>query len=126
MVDYKKKLQELGHEVIVHPHYESFARGEEQDLWNRIETEHYALKKEQNYIKWYYDAIVGSDAVLVLNFDKKGIANYIGGNTLMEIAFAHVNNKKIFLLNAVPDIAYRDEILAMYDEILDGDINRIK
>ena len=126
MVDYKNKLKKLGHEAIVHPHYEAFVRGEEQDLWNRIETEHSTLKKEQNYIKWYYDAIVGSDAILVLNFDKKGAANYIGGNTLMEIAFAHVNDKKIFLLNAVPDISYRDEILAMYDEILDGDINKIR
>jgi len=126
MVDYKQKLQALGHEVIVHPHYEAFARGEEQELRNRIETEHAALKKENNYIKWYYNAIVESDAILVLNFDKKGITNYIGGNTLMEIAFAHVNNKKIFLLNDVPEISYRDEIHAMYDVILNGNLSDIR
>ena len=43
----------------------------------------------------------GADAVLVLNYDKKGIKNYIGGNTLMEIGFAHVLNQKIFLLKLV-------------------------
>ncbi len=67
-----------------------------------------------------------SDAILVLNFDKKGIKNYVGGNTLMEIAFAHVNNKKIYLLNPVPDLSYNDEILAMYDVILNGDLTKIE
>jgi hypothetical protein len=126
MVDFKKKLQELGHEAIVHPHYEAFVRGEKQELWNQILKEHGKAKKENNYIKWYYDAIVGSDAILVLNFDKKGIKNYIGGNTLMEMGFAHVNGKKVFLLNDVPEISYKDEILAMYDVILDGDLEKIK
>jgi hypothetical protein len=126
MIDYKQKLSELGHEPIVHPDYEAFVRGEKLDILERAETEHAAVKKEHGYIKWYYDAIVGSDAILVLNFEKKGIANYIGGNTLMEIAFAHVNNKKIFLLNEVPELPYSDEILAMYDVVLNGEIENIK
>ncbi|MFA6790630.1 MAG: hypothetical protein WCR65_03565, partial [Parcubacteria group bacterium] len=70
--------------------------------------------------------IVRSDAILVLNFDKKGIVNYIGGNTLMEIGFAHVNGKKIFLINEVPEVSYADEILAMYDVILNGDLAKIE
>ena len=125
MVDYKQKLQELGHEIIIHPVYEALVRGEMQDLWERVLTEHSAVKKENDFIKWYYDAIVGSDAILVLNFDKKGIANYIGGNTLMEMGFAHVHGKKIFLLNSVPEVSYRDEILAMYDVVLEGDLSAI-
>lgn len=126
MVEYKQKLLELGHEIIVHPDYEAFLRGEKQDLWNKIQNEHSTAKKENGYIKWYYDAIVSSDAILVLNFDKKGIANYIGGNTLMEIGFAHVNGKKIFLLNEVPEVSYTDEILAMYDVILNGNLAKIE
>lgn len=126
MVEYKQKLLELGHEIIVHPDYEAFVRGEKQALWNKIQNEHATAKKENGYIKWYYDAIVSSDAILVLNFDKKGIANYIGGNTLMEIGFAHVNGKKIFLLNEVPKVSYADEILAMYDVILKNDLAKIE
>ena len=126
MLNYKQKLLELGHDVIVHPDYEAFVRGEKKDLWNKIQKEHATAKKENNYIKWYYDAIVSSDGILVLNFDKKGIVNYIGGNTLMEIGFAHVNNKKIFLLNEVPDVSYTDEILAMYDIVLNGDLSKIQ
>lgn len=125
MIEYKQKLIKLWHEPIVHPDYEAFVHGEKQDIWNKIENEHYKAKKENGYIKWYYDKIVWSDAILVLNFDKNWIENYIGGNTLMEIAFAYVNNKKIFLLNNVPQVSYTDEILAMYDIVLNDDLSII-
>lgn len=69
----------------------------------------------------------GADAVLVANYDKNNIANYIGGNTLMEIGFAHVLNQKIFLLNPIPDIAfYKTEIEAMKPIIVHGDLTLIQ
>ena len=61
----------------------------------------------------------------MLNFDKNGISNYIGGNTLMEIGFAHVNDKKVFLLNPVPEIGYKDEIMAMVTKTINGNLNNI-
>ena len=127
MLEFRDKLSLLGHEPIIHPDYELFANGEKQELWSQISGgEHYEAKKSQGYIKLYYDAIVSSDAILVLNFDKKGIKNYIGGNTLMEIGFAHVNNKNIFLLNEIPEeVSYVDEIKAMVDTILNGDIDKL-
>lgn len=128
MLEYRDKLMALGHEAIVHPDYEAFIRGEKQEIWSQVSGgEHYLAKKQQGYIKWYYAAIVSSDAILVLNFDKKGIKNYIGGNTLMEIGFAYVNDKRIFLLNSIPEeISYVDEIKAMSDTILNDDLNKIK
>ena len=45
----------------------------------------------------------------------------------MEIAFAHVNNKRVFLLNSIPEeVSYSDEIKAMTDIVLGGDLTRIK
>ncbi|MFA5644540.1 MAG: hypothetical protein WC928_03385 [Patescibacteria group bacterium] len=127
MIEYQKLLLDLGHEGIVHPDYLAFIKGEKQEIWKHVTAgEHYKAKKSQGYIKWYYEAIVKSDAVLILNFDKKGIKNYIGGNTLMEIAFAHVHDKKVFLLNDIPeDVSYIDEIKAMTDVILNSDLNKI-
>jgi len=127
MLEYRDKLLALGHEPIVHPDYGAFIRGEKQAVWQQVEGgEHYKAKREQGYIKWYYNAIVASEAILVLNCDKKGIKNYIGGNTLMEIAFAYVNDKKIFLLNPIPEeISYVDEIKAMVDNVLAGDLEKI-
>lgn len=125
MVKYRDKLNEMGHNGIICPVMEELARGEHLDLMKQIDSEHWKAKKEGGFIKWYYDAIVGSDAVLVLNFTKNEVENYIGGNTLMEIGFAHVHNKKVFLLNPIPEISYKDEILAMTDEILYGDLKLI-
>lgn len=127
MVEYMEKLESLGHDVIVHEHYIKSVKGEMPELMERVQREHATLKREQNYIKWYHNAIQGSDAILVLNFDKNGIKNYVGGNTLMEIGFAHVNDKKVFLLNPVPDqVSYADEIEAMVDAVLMGDVAKIQ
>jgi len=63
----------------------------------------------------------------VFFFDKNGIKNYIGGNTLMEIGFAHVLNQKIFLWNPIPDIPYyKTEIEAVRPTIINGDLTLIK
>ena len=57
---------------------------------------------------------------------KNGVKDYIGGNTLMEMGFAHVNDKKVFLLNSVPEkVPYVDEIKAMADFVLNGDLTKI-
>lgn len=127
MIEYMEKLENMGHKVIVHEHYIKSVRGEMPELMERVEREHATLKREQNYIKWYHNAIKNSDAILVLNFDKNGIKNYVGGNTLMEIGFAHVNDKKVFLLNSIPEeVSYTDEIKAMVDVVIKGNLKKIE
>ena len=103
MVEYRDKLIAMGHENNLHEHYVAQARGEMKDVIERMNKEHANVKIENDYIRYHYNEIVGDDAILVLNFDKNGIENYIGGNTLMELGFAHVHNKKIFLLNPIPE-----------------------
>ncbi len=127
MLDYETRLTQLGHEVIVHPDYAAFVRGEKQDIRHMVEHgEHAKAKRENNYIRRYHNAIMQSDAVLALNFDKKDIPHYIGCNTLMEIAFAYTADKKIFLLNPLPDQPYiHDELTAMDPIVIDWDLSRI-
>jgi len=44
----------------------------------------------------------------------------------MEIGFAHVNDRSNFLLNPVPEeVSYADEIKAMVDVVLNGDLTKI-
>ncbi len=126
MVEARNKLNEMGYEGIICQVMEDLALGRNPELLRRVEENHAQVKKEGGFIKWYYNSIVGSDAILVLNYSKNGITNYIGGNTLMEMAFAHVHNKKIFLLNPVPEIGYSDEIIAMDPMILNGDLSKIE
>ena len=83
-------------------------------------------KIEHGLIRGYFKEIESADAVLIVNVEKKGIPSYIGGNSFLEMAFAHVLNKKIFLLNDIPDMIYTDEIEAMQPVALNGDFSKIE
>ena len=76
-------------------------------------------------IREYWEIIKQSDAILVANYDKKGIKDYIGGNSFLEMGFAHVLRKPIFVLNGVPDMLYADEIKAMQPVVLEGNLSNI-
>lgn len=128
MVDAKDKLRELGHNGWIHPHYEDFVAGKRKDhlaRWHKGEKA--ALKRENDYLKVHYKNIVNSDAILVVNLEKKGIKNYIGGNVLIEMGQAYVHDKKIYLLNDLPrESLYLDEIDSMDPVCLHGDLKSIK
>lgn len=111
-------LQAKWHEVIVPENTDKYAN-------NTMDVENKWEKIEIDAIRAYYNKIWDSDAILVLNYDKKWISNYIWGNSLIEIAFAHVLDKKIFLLNPVPNLSYTDEIEAMKPIVLNGDLGLI-
>ena len=128
MVDAKNKLCALGFDGWIHPHYEAFVRGEKKEHIARWQNgERAALKRENNYFHEHYKHILESDAVLIVNGEKHGIKNYIGGNVLMEMGQAYVNHKKIFFLNDMPSgLSYMDEIEAMDPICLLGDLSNIK
>jgi len=41
------------------------------------------------------------------------------------MGFAYVLEKGIYLLNPIPDIGYRDEIVAMQPTVINGDLDLI-
>jgi len=124
LVEIYEQLEKLGHQPMMHEKMFAIGRGELDEVPDGVE--HAEVKRANNYIKWWHDLIVSGDGILVCNFDKNGIKNYIGGNTFLEIGFAHVSDKKIFLLNPVPeDVPYVDEIKAMADIVLNGDLSKI-
>lgn len=68
-----------------------------------------------------------NDAILVLNFEKDGELNYIGGGTFMETVKAWELNKHIYFYNPIPDNPYlRDELTGINPIILNGDLEMIK
>jgi len=91
----------------------------------RIHSESIKNKVKYDLIRYYFNKIRNVDAILVVNETKNGIKNYIGGNSFLEMGFAHVFNKKIFLLNPIPDILYKEELEIMKPIILNGDLNKI-
>jgi non-canonical (house-cleaning) NTP pyrophosphatase len=106
-------------------------QGYETEKPNVVEGHVYADNLDANaelkrgFIDEHFAKIDTSDAILVINEDKNGIANYIGGNTLIEIAYAYAQGLEIFILNPIPEVSYADEIRGMHPLVLDGDISRL-
>lgn len=128
MVKAAHNLCSLGHDGWIHPDYEAYVRGEKQENITRVANgEHAAVKRENDYLRVHYKHILESDAVLIVNGEKNGIKNYIGGNALIEMGQAYVNNKIIFLLNEIPyDLSYSPEIECMDPVCLHGDLKNIQ
>ena len=137
-VDFTPKIKKVadsltkqGHQVELPYYTKKILSGEvslEQYLkvkQKKGDTE-FRKKSNENLIMRYFNLIKDSDAILVLNFDKKGIKNYIGGNTFLEMGFAHVLGKKIFLYKGIPKMAYTDELKDMNPQILNGNLSKIQ
>lgn len=122
MLDVKNELELLGHKVILPHNTDKYAETGNSD---HVSGESAKNKIEHDLIRDYYRVIGDSDAVLIVNEELKGIKDYIGGNSFLEMAFGHVLNKRVYILNNIPDISYTDEIVAMQPIVLNGDLRRI-
>jgi hypothetical protein len=118
MIKIKQELERFGHTVVLPKDIEQYMTGEKsvEGKWE---------KQEGDLFKNYWNEIKNSDAVLIVNITKNGIENYIGGNALIEMAYAHVLDKKIYLLNSIPEMNYKDEIEAMRPIILNKNLSKI-
>jgi len=81
---------------------------------------------KQESLKTHFRKISDGDSILVLNYTKNGIENYIGGQVLIEMAFAFILDKPIYLLHNIPKLPYSDVIKAMMPKLLQGDLNAIE
>lgn len=72
------------------------------------------------------NVIPKSDAVLIANFEKNGVAGYIGTSVIMEITSAWMNKKPIFLLfEPCSKQKCIDEINIVEPTILDGSLEML-
>ena len=122
MIDIKKQLEKAGHTVYISEFAELFL--------GKTEKEKIVLNRknvlENNAIREHWEKIKESDAILVLNYERKGIPGYVGGNTFLEIGFAYILNKTIYLLYPAPNISfYKAEIEGMTPVVLNGDLAKI-
>ena len=122
MMDLCERLEELGHEAFMSKFAPYFV-GKTDDEKERIKLHQ---KNKKDAIREFWKPMQDADALLVANFDKHGIENYIGGNAFLEMGFAHVLDQKIFLLNPIPRMPYYEtEIIAMQPVVIDGDLSKI-
>ena len=120
MLEIRDQLKELGHDAFVTDLHKPFI-GKSDEEKERIKIDQ---KNNKDAIREMWRLMQDAEAVLVLNLDKHGIKNYIGGNTFLEMGFAHVLNQKIFLYNPIPDMPYyKTEIEAMKPVVINGDLS---
>jgi hypothetical protein len=114
IMEVQDKLERLNHEVI--PTYEFIGQLAEENV----------KKKRKNRLT-FFEKLKKADALLVLNKSQKmGRKDYISGSSFLEMGFAHALGKKLFLLEGIPEVSYKDEILAMNPVMLKGNLGSIK
>lgn len=122
-VDIQAVIEKSGYKVIIP------AMAEEMKRTGDYEVSHHKTwladpddyHKKAALIHGHFDEVAIADAILVLNYEKNGKQNYIGGNVLMEMGLAFHLKKPIFILNEIPEeSAYLEEIKGVLPVVLHG------
>jgi hypothetical protein len=128
----KEKLEKLGHEVKIWSSEIKDGNGRLIPVKEYYKIRHTANNDEKwvwdrkaEAILKHFEKVVWSDAILITNYDKNDVKGYIGGNTLMEMGLAFFLKKKIYLLNEIPELSYKEEVLGVKPVILKGDLIKI-
>lgn len=133
MISIKKKLVEKGHIVKMPPSEIDDGKGNKITVQKYYEirkspdaNEEWIWETKARAIRDHFEKIEWSDAILVLNYTKKEIKNYIGANTFLEMGTAFYLKKPIFLLNDIPDMSNKEELLGMQPIVIKGDLEQIE
>ncbi len=136
IIEVKKVLEGMGHSVNIPYFSQKIMKGEMtfEEYLTQKETGDGDILLRQNenvdMIERYWNFIKNSDAILVLNLEKRGVNGYIGGSTLMEMGFAYGHKKKIFLFNPIPErserMHYIDEIMDLDPITINGDLSKMQ
>jgi len=129
-IDEMKKAQELlqkkGHEVHVPDSFEKDSLVTEEFYQSSMGREKFLAMKPLWTVA-QGKKIENSDAVLIMNHEKKGIKGYIGSNTLMELSIALYLGKKIYFLHPIDDEhPHFEELIGVNSIVLNGDLDKIE
>ena len=119
LIPVRAELERFGHEITM------------PNCWDCPETEA-KFRGTDKHAEWkagmikHSEEVIGkNDAVLVLNYNKNGQENYIGGATFLEIYDAFRLGKRIFFINPIPDGMLKDELIGFSPIVLNGDLSII-
>jgi hypothetical protein len=127
-VEIQETLIELGCKVIVPATAERMKKSGDYDVthyktWFGIKDDYH---KKTALMEGHFAEVAKADAILVINHEKHGVANYIGGNVLMEMALAFYLRKPIFVLNEIPtESAFLEEIIGLNPIVLHGKADKL-
>jgi len=117
----KKELEGKGH-IITPPN--SYDKPFQEERMKEASKEAH-IEWKSKMLRLQTEKVMANDALLVLNYEKRGQPNYIGGATFLEIFKAFELRKKIFLVNPIPEGTFHDELSAINPTVLNGDLSKI-
>lgn len=117
----KAKLEKLGHTVTPPNGFDTPAVESQRQ---EMSPQEYADWKT-GMIRHDGEVVRAHDAVLVLNFEKNGLPNYIGGAAFLEMFKAWDLGKKIYLLNPIPNNMLRDEIIGLQPIVINQNLSLV-
>ena len=114
-----KELEDMGHEVLL-------PNGIINRLLEKEDFDPIQAKIDTDSNHLHVDKIREADAVLICNYTKNNIENYIGANSFAEMFAAYYFNKPIFTFNPLPDQPYINEELQSFGaKVINGDLSKI-
>ena len=128
VIDVKGQLEQLGFKVLVPSTAEKMKRDgdfnvDKYKTWFRNPADY---KIKTKLMEQHFEKVVAADAILVINYEKRGVPGYIGGNVLMEMTVAFLNKKSIYILNPIADdLDIKEEILGLEPKFINGDLTKI-
>lgn len=122
MEEMRKQLLSRGFTVLVPADLDHI---ENNESYMTNDEDKISTKIEFDFIREHFKKIEQADAILILNYEKKGIPGYIGGNTFMEMGYAFGLDKKVYLLYPIPEMDYKTEMYAIQPIVLDGNVDNI-
>ena len=127
-VDVEQQLTDAGYKVILPATARIMQKTGDYDVahYKTWYDDPSQFHKKADLVRRHFDEVAKGDCTLVLNYQKHGIDNYIGGNVLMEMAIAFYLKKPIYILNGLPeDSSYLEEIQGMEPVLLRGDLTTL-
>ena len=129
LIETKNQLEKLGFQTIVPPLSLMMEKENNYDPKFFLKTYYQGsvADNKADIVMDNFKRLSAADLVLVINQTKNNIEGYIGGNVLMEIGLAFYLDKKVYLLNPTSEkLSYFDEITALCEPSIAGDLGRIK
>jgi hypothetical protein len=128
-VDVQTELEARGYKAIIPINAERMKESGDFDpshyrTWLKDANDYH---KKTALMRLHFTEIEKADSILVLNFEKHGVDNYIGGNVLIEMALAFYLHKPVYIFNDIPkESPFLEEIIAMQPIVMHGDINKLE
>ncbi len=94
----------------------------EETDWSAL-NDNQIIERKGWLVRRHLANIAAAKAVLICNYEKKGVDNYIGSNCFLEMGAAFIYGKPLYILNGIPNQDNREELLALAPVVLNGEID---